>query len=206
MIDYPFHHVIIDGMLTDEQGRAARSEFDAVNEWRWFDSSRERKAQAPFECGGETIQGVADMLRSVAFIDRVGEMFGIDRLSFDEYGGGLHRIKPGGLLDIHVDFNRHDDGRYRRINALLYLNDNPHPSADLLLAPCWPCEQVVRVRPTMGRLVLFETSEHSWHGHPEPLQGNQERRSLAAYYYTTKPPDGVAESHSTIFATPGPPW
>jgi len=209
VIEYPFRHIVIDGMLTEDEGRAARSEFDLVadHQWRRFDNSRERKAQAPFKCGGPSIHAIATMLRSDEFIDRIGELFNIDGLSFDDLGGGLHRIEPGGLLDIHVDFNRHNDGRYRRVNALLYLNDDPHPSADLLLAPSWPCDnsQLVRVRPTMGRLVLFQTSEQSWHGHPQPLQGD-ERRSLAAYYYTDTPPPDAAAKHSTIFATNSPPW
>ena len=51
----------------------------------------------------------------------------------------------------------------------------------------------------LGSVVAFRTSETSWHGHPMPLAGTEERRSLAAYYYTDEPPPGVKAPHSTIY-------
>ncbi len=38
-------------------------------------------------------------------------------------GGGLHQIRPGGLLEVHADFSYHKGLRLdRRINVLIYLN------------------------------------------------------------------------------------
>jgi hypothetical protein len=61
------------------------------------------------------------------------------------------------------------------------------------------------VLPELGTMVVFETSERSYHGHPDPVVGDRPRLSLATYYYTAAPGSGEpAEPHSTVFvARPG---
>lgn len=46
--------------------------------------------------------------------------------------------------------------------------------------------------PTLGTALLFETSDKSYHGHPDPLQcpSNTFRKSIAMYYYTDTRPAG----------------
>lgn len=45
---------------------------------------------------------------------------------------------------------------------------------------------VKKISPTFNKLVVFTTSEESWHGHPDPLlcPSNRSRKSIALYYYT----------------------
>jgi hypothetical protein len=57
-------------------------------------------------------------------------------------------------------------------------------------------------------MVIFSTTDFSYHGHPEPLTCPEgwTRKSLALYYYSNgRPAEEIAEtSHSTIFqARPG---
>ena len=201
----PFPHIVWDNVFDPEQLRAARAEFDAVPDgiWTKYDNSHERKWGATFAFGGPNVRAVASQLQHPSFIGLLEMTFGISGLSYSDLGGGMHRIKPGGMLDVHVDFNRHDDGRFRRINVLVFLNDDPDPTANLWLCDGWPNHQPpVQVRPTLGAVVAFATSETSWHGHPLPLQGDQERRSLAAYYYTSYPPPGYTHPHSTVYVDP----
>ena len=50
-----------------------------------------------------------------------------EQLISDPYlsGGGFHEIKKGGLLKVHTDFNKHTSLNLdRRINVLIYLNEN----------------------------------------------------------------------------------
>jgi hypothetical protein len=57
----------------------------------------------------------------------------------------------------------------------------------------------------MGRAVVFNTTETSWHGHPDPLAcpESRYRRSLALYYFTVPEPGGMRQ-HTTVFkARPG---
>lgn len=66
------------------------------------------------------------------------------------------------------------------------------------------------IRPSMGRLVVFSSTDFSYHGHPEPLKApaTRSRRSLALYYYSmSRPADECVEKncesdHSTLWQTP----
>ena len=51
-------------------------------------------------------------------------------------------------------------------------------------------------------MVIFNTTETSFHGHPEPLNcpADRSRKSLALYYYTIgQQGDDVVPTHSTLF-------
>jgi hypothetical protein len=39
------------------------------------------------------------------------------------FGAGLHCIPRKGFLNMHVDFNAHPKGWHRRVNVLIYLNE-----------------------------------------------------------------------------------
>lgn len=199
----PFPHIVWHDLFHADLLRAARDEFDHVPDqaWRHYANDHELKSGAPFAAGGKYCQAVSSMLQHPSFVGLLSDTFGIPALTYSDLGGGLHRIRPGGHLDVHVDFNRHDDGRYRRINVLIYLNDDPHSTADLWLCPEWPCRvaDATFIRPLFGTVVAFATSETSWHGHPLALEGNDERRSLAAYYYTAEPPPDIRDPHSTVY-------
>jgi hypothetical protein len=113
------------------------------------------------------------------------------------FGAGLHCIPQGGFLNMHVDFNKHPKGWHRRVNMLIYLNEDwkPEWGGQLQLG----CDNPIMIDPVWNRCVIFETTEDSWHGHPEPLKcpTDRQRRSLALYFYTKEPPPTAA--HSTIY-------
>lgn len=110
----------------------------------------------------------------------------------DMKGGGFHEIKRGGFLKAHVDFNVQNlkEGfRYRKLNCLLYLNEDWRDEwGGHLILYDNDLNPVKSIAPIAGRLVIFETSETSWHGHPDPLMCpvDRSRRSLAFYYYSEK--------------------
>jgi len=59
-----------------------------------------------------------------------------------------------------------------------------------------------KITPKFNRLVVFETNEISFHGHPKPLNtpADVSRKSLAIYYYTeTRPSTEIADEHNTIY-------
>src|SRR5690606_14149477 len=112
-------------------------------------------------------------LRSPEFLNLLSRISGIPNLLFDPhyYGGGTHENLHGMELDPHIDFNLHPEtGLHRRLNLLLYLNDewdeswggalelhtNPwlHPALD----------EVKTISPVLNRCVIFATSDRSWHG------------------------------------------
>ena len=58
---------------------------------------------------------------------------------------------------------------------------------------------VVRIAPVASRMVVFETSSTSFHGHPDVLAvpDGRYRRSMAWYYYTTPTADRAGR-HNTL--------
>lgn len=136
-------------------------------------------------------------LNGQAMIDNLSQHFQRDLIpdpwmitKGEIFGGGLHQIDTDGFLNTHVDYNWHS-GVYRRLNLLLYLNDwKPGDGGELEL-------NGEIIEPVFNRAVVFETTEDSWHGHPNPWKGKEPRKSLAVYYYS-----GEGESvpaHSTIY-------
>lgn len=197
--EHPFPHLVTDNFWPDPDVAAALREVNTLTGWRHFHNEREEKwtvdfREVPDAC--PAIHAMRGVLASEAFRSALTDVFGIPNLQFDPIGGGVHKIKPGGFLGTHVDFNRSDDGRWRRINALVYLQGQPFAGGDLELGE-GPAKHI----PLRGnRTVIFQCSETSWHGHPRPYTGEIDRISLAAYYFTDEPPEGdLVPPHSTIF-------
>ena len=147
------------------------------------------------------------MLNSSYFLTFLERLTGVDGLIADAHlrGGGLHEIRRGGKLDVHADFNYHKRIKlYRRLNLLLYLNQGWDEDwgghLELWSRDMTRCVQ--RIAPVFNRAVIFDTSSHSYHGHPEPLECPEttSRKSMALYYYTVDCPDDSDEApHTTVF-------
>ena len=63
---------------------------------------------------------------------------------------------------------------------------------------------IKKLLPIFNRMVIFNTTETSFHGHPEPLNcpADRSRKSLALYYYTIgQQEDDISQTHSTLFRT-----
>ncbi len=206
----PFPHVVIDDFLPPEIVRGLLEEFPSPDAPRWqrFEEPRQRKLASSRDRDlGPLTRHVLAQFNSAAFLAFLEELTGIERLVADSWfeGGGLHQIVPGGLLKVHVDFSRHSrTGLFRRLNALLYLNEDWSPewggNLELWNADVSRCDR--SVEPLANRLVLFETSDISYHGHPDPLAcpPDRTRKSMALYYYTPEaPPARAGVDHSTVF-------
>jgi 2OG-Fe(II) oxygenase superfamily len=62
------------------------------------------------------------------------------------------------------------------------------------------CE--AKIAPIFNRVMIFSTTDFTYHGHPDPLQcpEGMTRKSLALYYFTNgRPAEEVTGEHSTIF-------
>jgi hypothetical protein len=198
---YPFRHVVIDGWWPIPDLRAVLAEFPPPTApgWRRYSNSTERKLEGPPGLWGGATRDLFKLIESRT--PELEQIFGIPGLHMETIGGGYHLIEPGGYLAVHVDFNRSPrTQRYRRLNLLIYLNDDwEDPGGHLEL---WDADRsVVDVAPEFNRTVVFETSSTSWHGHPVPT--SRVRRSVAAYFYTEEPPEGYSEEHSTVWHAAG---
>jgi Rps23 Pro-64 3,4-dihydroxylase Tpa1-like proline 4-hydroxylase len=185
-------------------------EATAVRRSDYYEKFLDRKtdhnkyAFAPDVIGPETSR-LINFLNSGEFLTYLEKLTGISGLLADPsyFGGGLHKIQPGGYLEIHTDFNHLR--RYnleRRLNLLLYLNKNWQPSynGNLELWERSSMSLTTSVSPLFNRCVVFSTTNDSLHGHPVALATPRgiERMSIALYYYTNTW-RSEEKDHSTLF-------
>lgn len=205
----PFPYGVIDGVFDDDVLDEIISEFESPKEsWHEFDTKYEKKLQkSDDETLGPATINLIQYMNSVSFLSFLEDITGIDGLIPDPYlvGGGLHKIEKGGKLGIHVDFNWHAKMRvFRRVNVIVYLNRDwiEDYGGHLEL---WDNKKsccVEKILPIFNRMVIFNTTEKSYHGHPFPVNcpKDKSRKSLALYYYTANQSGGQSsQSHSTLF-------
>jgi hypothetical protein len=154
----------------------------------------------------EPVGRLSAVLASEPFRDMLSRVTGIPKLLADPElrGGGMHLIRDGGRLDVHVDFNVHrTTSWYRRINILVFLNEHWEEAWGGALE-LWDPEVTrcpVAALPILNRCMAFRTSRTSFHGvAPVHCPPGVARKSFAAYYYTEEaPPEWKGEVHNTIF-------
>jgi len=93
----------------------------------------------------------------------------------------------------------------RRINLLIYMNPEWKEEYKGSLCLCDKNNCVKKISPILNRCVIFNTSNKSIHGHPEPLNvpDHIRRQSIAVYYYTINTNKNFDfegdKQHGTIF-------
>lgn len=194
----PFPHIVIDDVFDPEFLRAISREFPDLNDSDLhYDNPNERKSASKGEGRmGPHAKSLIHFLNSGPMLEFLQELTGIrEKLLPDPYleGGGYHQIYPGGYLKIHVDFHKHRALQLdRRLNVLVYLNEGWQESYgghfELWTRDKSKC--AARILPVFNRMVIFSTTDYSWHGHPDPLTcpENRSRKSLALYYFTNGRP------------------
>jgi hypothetical protein len=209
---HPFPHVCFDDFLDTYAYVVAKINFPdpASSIWKTPENAHTH-AKSVTKRGAFDLKEMrySDEARSLfyefnsgAFLGFLERLSGISGLLGDPYlaEGGFHCVRDAGYLDIHADFSHHDKtGLERRLNLILYLNEgwkSEYGGAlslyDTDLRPC------ATFMPIANRCVIFETSETSYHGHPDPMKlpAGRCRESIALYYYTM--PTGRPR-HKVIF-------
>lgn len=206
----PFPHIVFDDFLDPALLELVLTEFPKPSQIQWqrFDNAREIKLASAAEATfGPITRLLLYHLNSVTFLEFLSQVTGIDNLipdpSFE--GGGLHQIVRGGKLGVHADFNKHRAYQLdRRLNLLLYLNKDWRAEYGGYLE-LWDrkmshCE--TKVLPLFNRVMVFGTTDFTYHGHPDPLQcpEGMTRKSLALYYFSNgRPAEEISGEHSTLF-------
>jgi hypothetical protein len=213
-VDYrrakPFPHIVFDDFFDNAILDKVLEEFPKPGAIRWqeFDNKHEIKLASALEASfGPATRLLMYHLNSKTFLDFLSRVTGIENLISDPgfEGGGLHQIVPGGKLGVHADFNKHRDfGLDRRLNLLVYLNKNWHEDYGGHLQ-LWDRDMRVceaKVLPLFNRVMIFGTTDYTYHGHPDPLRcpEGMTRKSLALYYFSNgRPVEESSEAHSTLF-------
>jgi hypothetical protein len=205
----PFPHVVLEGVFEPELLKQVLIEFDAMDRGGWHSTDKEfeRKwSTEDIQHFGPTTRVFIQQLNSGPFLTFLERLTGIHGLISDPHlrGGGLHEIRRDGALGVHADFNLYRRlNIWRRLNLLLYLNEDWDDSwgGELELWDRTGKYKVRAIKPVFNRVVIFDTSNCSYHGHPQPLKcpPNRSRKSIALYYYTAQMPEGEVDPHTTIF-------
>lgn len=206
----PFPHIVIDNVANEQMLDEVLSVYpkpEDVQWWKYNNVFEKKLAFDRVELLPLQLKLILSEMNSKQFVQFLERLTGVSGLIVDTNfaGGGLHQILPGGKLGIHADFNwlKHQQ-LHRRLNVLLYLNKDwkeeygGHLEVwDNEVKKCYN-----RILPIFNRMVIFNTTDFSQHGHPDPLTcpEGMSRKSLALYYYSaTRPANEISESHSTVY-------
>ena len=200
----PSPHIHFDGFLHSGLAQEIAAAFPNNYNVGWTVHSHEH-ADRKF-LGDETkvdplFRAFMQATASRQFLLFLETLTGIKGLIPDPYyiGGGAMTAGPGDKLDMHIDFNWHYKlHAHRRCNALFYLTPDWDPKwgGSLQIGRDDP----VTFLPVFNRLVVFNTTENSWHGQPKPImQGAPLRRVFSAFYYTAASPGQIADPHLTKY-------
>lgn len=123
-------------------------------------------------------------------------------------GGGQHIHGKKGNLNPHLDYSIHPKTNLqRRINLIYYLTDKYSSNEGGQLG-FWgndnskkPGKLIKEYEPKFNRVIIFNTSQNSWHGLSKlynPTKGKY-RKSLASYYIS-KPVKSCLKNYRAKFA------
>jgi Rps23 Pro-64 3,4-dihydroxylase Tpa1-like proline 4-hydroxylase len=220
---HPFPHIVIDNFLQEKFANIAVEELKNFEGWDHDPTDYSSGVQQnKFFCPGidahldimkrDTVMTyqILHFLNSEITLRFLEKLTGIKNLIADPkyIGGGYHKIKKGGKLAIHADYNVHPETKlHRRINLLVYLNPGWQEEwgGHLELWDKTLTYRTHNIAPLFNRAVIFNITDDAYHGHPEPLNcpEDQARYSLALYYFTEDRPDEEKnEEHSALWFFP----
>lgn len=210
----PFPHLVIDDLFDPRALDQILSEWPQVGEPNIDSYHDGTYTTLKYASNFRTTYGpytrfVLTRLGEPVFLEALEKVTGISGLVPDPYwwGGGLHFTRASGTLAIHADFNKHFKFNLdRRLNVLVYLNrgwtERNQGWLELWDREVTSC--VKRILPLFNRTVVFSTTDFSFHGQPEPIQGPPDlfRKSIALFYYSNgRPPEELSGRDS-----PAPLW
>jgi Rps23 Pro-64 3,4-dihydroxylase Tpa1-like proline 4-hydroxylase len=207
----PFPHVVINNFTDNAMSLAKEFPDSEWSEWVSLGDSYQKNKYScsDFDSFPSSIKELIIELSGPKFLQKLEQITSIDGLIPDPYltGGGLHCSLGGGILAPHTDFHIYQKlGLYRRINLLLYLNEDWQQGdggeLELAIAKAKPAD-VCRIEPVLNRAVVFQTDDKSIHGFSTPVRSGAIRKSIALYYYTSHETRSFSGDQTTFWRTHG---
>lgn len=207
----PFHHVILNNFFDEDTALTLSQEFPDYhsNVWCVYDNPLEKKKTCnTWNLLPKNLYSTFCFLNSPEFISKLKKITGIKKLYPDVglHGGGLHIHGRGDKLNIHLDYSIHPKLKLqRKLNLIIYLGENWNPEWGGQLE-FWSADKkqcVTSIDTLFNRAVIFDTTQNSYHGLPNPLKcpKNYYRKSLAVYYLIEPAKDCPTHSKAIYIPT-----
>jgi hypothetical protein len=173
--------VVHDNLFSPELVRAAREQWPAASWKGWvaYDPQTQCKRASDLQTPIPPACGV--LLAALASL-QVAQWFGGDLIpDLSLHGAGLHEMPTGPGLRLHLDSDTHARlGVERVLSAVLWIHDEWRAA--------WGGELVLdggaTIRPTPGRVVVFDCRNELHHVEPVTCPADVSRRSLAMFFYS----------------------
>ena len=209
----PFDHIVIDNFFAPEIAEGLAKEFPEFSSdvwWEYDNPIEVKKACNIWDKFPPLTYSVFNYLNSPDFVSKVSTLVGAPLFPDPGLnGGGWHTHRPGGKLNTHLDYSIHPKlGLERRANLIVYMQPGWQQEWGGSLG-LWapdeggkaPGDLVKQVSCLFNRAVIFDTTQNSWHGLPEPVRSPEGvcRNSIATYYLC-EPSREAAQRGRALFA------
>ena len=209
----PYEHYIFDNFFSEELVEELSNNFleYGSNDWIYYNNPIEnKKTISDWNKFPKQTYKVFQYLCSLEFIEILKNITGIKNLypDYGLHGGGWHIHGNGGNLNVHKDYSVHPKlFLQRKLNLIIYLSKDWNPSWGGGLE-MWshdseknkPLKLEKTVECIYNRALLFDTTQNSWHGLPNPIKcpPTKFRKSMAIYYLTDLG-DNIEERPRALF-------
>lgn len=204
LISAPIDHIVVDNFLPEDFARDLSNEFGNYDDDHWHiysNTIEEKRTCNQWNLFKPKTYTYFQIICSDLINKAISKKFDIEvEADYGLHGGGQHIHSKMGNLNPHLDYSIHPKmGAERRLNAIYYLTDQ-YEESDGGHFGLWdnssaiePGDLIKEYSPIFNRLVLFNTSQNSWHGLARIYQpgGNRFRKSLATYYVSNPRPNAL---------------
>lgn len=202
----PFPHLIVDGLFNSGIIKEASKSWPSNNpHWIVYDNPLESKRALNYWTAFPS--SIWCLLRGMMDLPIVSLTGITEPLTSDPglWGAGLHEMKSGDHLDLHLDCELHPRLNWqRRANMLLYLSEwQPEWGGELELWEPGAKNPAISIVPHAGRLVLFCSGKDSLHRvNTVKCPPDKRRQSIALYWWSR--PSGPSDSRLRALFIPMP--
>ena len=214
VLRYPFDHMIIDDFFDLDTAFKLDFEFPEFNSNLWYDYNNPLEVKKTMNFWDRfpaaTYQAFWEFC-SPEFSSVLSKKFGVDlKADIGLNGGGWHIHGTNGKLNIHQDYSIHPKiPMQRKLNIIYHLSRDWDKSWGGSLQ-LWthdsktnqPNVLASTIDVKFNRAVIFDTTQHSWHGFAGQLTcpPGVFRKTLAIYYVQN--PDATAEDRYRALYAP----
>ncbi len=201
----PFEHIKLENLFSTELlDDLLDNILEIKDDYQWWKLCTSGNDFSDF---GKSAEVLTDYLVSDEWTNFLSELTGIDDLRSDKswYGAGINFEPRGSHLEPHTDFNKNANLGWRRVNVLLFLSKGwkDEWGGHNELGHINEKNQYVadkKYLPEFNHLVIFNTSDISYHGFDlVKCDEDNARIVISCYYYSDERGDHSKEQETTRY-------